>query len=330
MACGAFTFAACDPAVVAKLVAGRATTPVDGSYSLYTVRADGTDLRRIYNGDSMRNHAHVRRNRVIFSEFTQDLNGDGHKDERDLGASEIGVMGVDGLGYELIASRPGYNITPDWSPDGNAFVFSSDRENSPGVLDLFRYDMSSGIVTNLTQTPGASEGDPRWSGNTIVFNRITDGVASIWAMNDDGSGQRQLTPPSFGRLSTGVYPFGDFDPALSADGRHVAFERHTSDGVIWQGMDIGRWNLVVRDLATGAERVVAGGTSVDASPAWSPDGSTVAYWELLPQSFSLFAYTLADDQVHEILAGSPGMQAEMPDWYYEGDTLRLIFSAHSG
>lgn len=300
------------------------------TYGMYTMRPDGSDLVRIYSGDAMRNHAHVRDGRVVFSQFTRDVNRDGRLDERDLAGAQIGVMNLDGTNVHMVTPAPGYNLTPSWSPDGNSIVFSSDQAHGGGILDLLVYDTSTGVTRDLTNTPAVLEGDPHWSGHRVLFNRLQNGVEAIWMMNDDGTDARQLTWPPATGVSAGMYPFGDFDPALSPDGRYLAFERHIGDARIWQGMAIGTWNLILRDLWTGSESVISGSANVDASPAWSPDGTALAYWELLPKSFSLFTYRIADGQTSELFAGTPGMQAETPDWYVEHGQVRLVFSTHVG
>jgi Tol biopolymer transport system component len=57
------------------------------------------------------------------------------------------------------------------------------------------------------------------------------------------------------------------DPAVSPDGRQVAFTR-------WDGAELGA--LSVLDLETGAERVVLGDITRPKAPVWSADGGKIA------------------------------------------------------
>jgi len=83
----------------------------------------------------------------------------------------------------------------------------------------------------------------------IVFQTRSGG--DIWLVNGDGTGLRRLTD--------------GLDPALSPDGRQVAFARWGAPHAVY-----------VLDLANGSERQIAQ-TNRPRSPTWSPDGSRVAF-----------------------------------------------------
>lgn len=88
----------------------------------------------------------------------------------------------------------------DWSPDGGAIVFTSDRDI--GVLEL-----ASGEIRYLTGTKGAAENDaydrdPAWSpdGTQILFasDRADPNVMRLYRMYADGSHQVLVMDRSFG------------------------------------------------------------------------------------------------------------------------------------
>ncbi|MHB8377829.1 MAG: TolB family protein [Dehalococcoidia bacterium] len=303
-----------------------------GPFGLYTMRPDGSDVRRIYTGDQERNHAHVSPDgtRIVFSEFNQDLNGDGVKNEADLAASDISIVNIDGSGYQPIAHRYGYDLTPVWSPDGRSILYSSDRDNATGVLDLFVYDLGTGRVRNLTKTPTQLEGDPDWVGNKIVFNRLIDGVMTLWIMDEDGKGARQLTRPSFSALSDGPYPFGDFDPKLSPDGRTIAFERHLDNSFRIGGFVVGRWDVMLLDAGSGQVRILVSNGDANSMPTWDHAGDALAYWAFVRQpagTTQMFSVSASGGAPTPLAVQRADLQPQMPDWYRAGNETRIVFSA---
>jgi Tol biopolymer transport system component len=89
---------------------------------------------------------------------------------------------------------------------------------------------------------------------TVVFQIASGGA--IYAVNADGSHLRQLT--------------NGMDPALSPDGKWVAFTR-------WEGSGDGEWgSLWVINIDGSGERQVQGFVRQPKSPTWSPDGTQVA------------------------------------------------------
>jgi TolB protein len=105
---------------------------------------------------------------------------------------------------------------------------------------MFSYQPSRAAAATLEATAGQSH---------IVFQVSSGGP--IYVMNPDGSGLRSLT--------TGI------DPAISPDGKQVAFTR-------WEGAVGSVW--VINIDGTG-ERQLIGNITQPKSPSWSPDGSQV-------------------------------------------------------
>lgn len=121
----------------------------------------------------------------------------------------------------------------------------ADRPAPPRALPLVL-----AVVVGMIFVPGAvAQG-----GSTIVFQTASGGP--IYAVDAAGVNLRYLT--------TGM------DPALSPDGRWVAFTRwdYTQHGALG--------SLWVIPVDGGGERLILDGVHQPKSPTWSPDGSQIA------------------------------------------------------
>jgi Tol biopolymer transport system component len=153
-----------------------------------------------------------------------------------------------------------------WSPDGREIVFAGMHDyvaaTDAYAADLYVVKVRNGKVRRLTDTDFEA-GAPSWPrGGRIVFaGEHRDRKASgLYTISPDGGAATPLTP------ATG----GDTAPAVSPDGRRIAFSS-TRDG--------GKHQLDVMNAdGCGARRLVDDPTLAYLSPEWSPDGSTLVFY----------------------------------------------------
>jgi TolB protein len=163
-------------------------------------------------------------------------------------------MEADGSGLEQLTGDPADDRNPVWSPDGRTIAFSSDRTGSG---DIYVMDADGSNVRQVTDHP-TYEGAPRFSpdGSLLVFEGERDGRAEIYRVSLKEGVVERVTDSMTRKLG----------PAFSPDGAELAYMEKT---IVW-------WQVTVSDWQRGTRRRVTGGGG-SCRPAWSPDGSLLAF-----------------------------------------------------
>jgi Tol biopolymer transport system component/DNA-binding winged helix-turn-helix (wHTH) protein len=131
---------------------------------------------------------------------------------------DIYVLRLGDLEATRLTNHPGLDKSPAWSPDGRQIAFIR-RQGSAGEVLLV--SPAGGPEQKVVATEGTSVA---WSpdSQTLVFIDRAAGQDghSIFLVPADGGSKRQLTFPA------AESSHGDSSPAISPDGRTLAFVRH--------------------------------------------------------------------------------------------------------
>jgi len=183
------------------------------------------------------------------------------------------------------------------APDNRRFTFSFSRGMGLGSeIWLARGDGK--VVSQLLADPASYISYARWSpdGSRIAFIKIPDSetpfmVGELWVMDADGSGARFLAKADAGH---------GYAPAWSPDGALIAFVVRENPGEARADFDAGALvsNIYLVDLEAQGSRAGAL-TQFEAAlveaPAWSPDGTLLAFDVVLNSIINL--------RVAEVLSG---------------------------
>ncbi len=172
----------------------------------------------------------------------------------------------------MLSLRGGYPIQvtasekavsdPQWSPDGRRLAFVRDEA-------IWVVDTGGSRLVEVTGHPAGTSA-PRWSsdGRRLAFVSRRRGWAQIWLVD--------APVPRRGRPASNPRPP---EPApLTAAGLDVENYEWSPDGLRIAVMaqrepdDLETSQIVLVDVATGGEQVVAGKSSWDTSLRWLPDG----------------------------------------------------------
>ncbi len=130
------------------------------------------------------------------------------------GNFEIYVMDSDGKFPTRLTNYAGVDQFPDWSPDGREIVFRRDT-------DIFVMELASGQVRRMTNALPLNQ-MAVWSpsGQQVAFMSTRDGYPSVFVMDAEGGGQRNLTPKTPGDSDADWISRA---PSWSTNGRHIFF-----------------------------------------------------------------------------------------------------------
>ncbi len=213
--------------------------------------------------------------------------------------SLVAIDTRDGRSRTLVRGRD--VAVPRWSPDGSRIAYLA-RPAGEEFRQLFVRTLG-GATSRMTRARGEVI-DAAWSpdGRTIAYVAADyQAPATYFFAGDNDYTAAALTPPDHlwtvpagggpaRRLTSGSWtiaptdPGGIFSPqiAWTRDGRRVTVTRveNTFSG------DSERSTLWQVDAAGGALRKLTAHTELELSPAYSPDGSALAYWYPLNGDFN--------------------------------------------
>lgn len=198
---------------------------------------------------------------------------------------DIYAVDRNGMNMKRLTSEQGFDGEPAWSPDGTRIAYRRvSYETGRSSIWVMKADGTGkqNLTPDLEGTHSLSE--PAWSadGSRILFSAITAVTpteAGIWSMAADGGDRQQHTSTATGY---------DQGPSMSPDGQRIAFTRRYDDN---------ERDLVVLTLATGAvQRIPL--QWAQWSPAWSPDGRHIAFYQDIGYTGSAAIYTVRADGTH--------------------------------
>ncbi len=189
----------------------------------------------------------------------------------------------------LTFSPKSHQRYPMWSPDGERFLFTSDRD---GAYNLYIAYADGSEVEQLTHVSASSAVYfPSWSreGNLIAYG-VSGDNARIEIMNEE---KREAQMVAAGR-----------DPHISSDGTAIAFTNWIETGYCVFVVDLK--TSEVRQLTSHQNPIGA------VTPTFSPDGSRILYSDSVGETLEIFSVDVHSGKVAQLT--NLGTFATSPAW----------------
>jgi len=231
----------------------------------------------------------------------------------------VAAMASDGSAVRQITNGPA-DQSPSWSPDGRKLFFISPKAGEPQVWSV---PVEGGDPTQLTDDRDLAGYAPHWmpGSNLLVYvaggkirtldteSRVRGTIPFSARMTLARSSYTRRSPELRGPGQT-LPVRGICRPAPSPDGRLIAF---AALGDLW-----------LRH-ADGKSEQVTSGPEDDAEPAWSPDGSKLAYVSNRGGEYQVWALDLADRLRRQVT--TTASDAATPLWQPSGEHIIFVQSS---
>jgi TolB protein len=199
------------------------------------------------------------------------------------GLPQIYGIRTDGSDNTKITNSPTGLNHHSWSPDGKKIAAVGYVSGS--TWSIYVCDAAGGNLMRLTTASGVQDAEPSWSpdGSKIAFSRVypsQNDRSELWVMDSDGGNAHSIE-------------VAGFSAKWSPDGARFVYQT----GMMGTGSDICFCDVD----GTNVQPLVIWTPSADEiNPAWSPDGSRLAFASNIDMSYEIYTVNVDGSDPHQL------------------------------
>ena len=278
----------------------------DGNPDVYTIDVEGEEPELVKRGPG--------------SEFAPTWSPDGERIAYVVsseGDRDVIVVEVEGSGAEFSVSPEGSGGegnegSPRWNAEGNSLAYVSELNGQSDVYVATFPDDDEAVIRSTRITSEDSRellGDWSPDGQWLVFSRQgDDDVQGLWLRNPAGVNLLRLTDGA------------DSDPVWSPDGDAIAFVRDDLGNIdiyLLRPEDDEDWRGKIAE-----ERWISS-PEEDHSPAWAPDGDTLAFVTDRDGNPEIYTVNANEDEPPQRLTINEASDTD-PVWSPDGERIAFV------
>ncbi len=277
---------------------GTAKREGDDAYHVYTLKIDGTDIRRINNrGDDACSFFFPDGKRIVWTS-TRDHpelpNGNYSVPADYPKGAELYTSNLDGSDVHRLTDNKFYDAEVSVSPDGQQVLFGRQTD---GKMDLWRMRPDGTEEFQITHFDGWEPGGAFYlaDSRTIIFRawktidqaKMGGRPMSIFTVRDDGTDLRRVTDDDATNWS----------PYPAPDGRHFVFAKLLPPR---------NFEIYLGDLDSSEQVRLTYNDAFDGFPVISPDGRSLLFTSSRDAKPGERAFTIYLMDISSLNLGKPG------------------------